>query len=117
MHLDELGDPDARGFFVGNGDWPFSGFVVHRNGRLYAYANICPHRHHPLELEPHAFLIDNGSLIRCTSHGALFVPETGNCLAGPCTGRSLIALSCRAKPDGAIWVNAPATLRDQHLSG
>jgi len=116
MHSDELGDPDARSFSVGDGDWPFSGFVVCRDGQLYAYANICPHRRHPLELEPHAFLVNNGSLIRCASHGALFIPETGECLAGPCTGHSLIALPCRSEPDGTIWVNAPTTLRDRHLS-
>jgi nitrite reductase/ring-hydroxylating ferredoxin subunit len=116
MHTDELGDPDARSFSVGDGDWPFGGFIVRKNGQIYAYANICPHRRHPLDLEPHAFLVDNGNLIRCASHGALFCPETGACLAGPCAGRSLITLPCRSDPDGTIRVNAPATLRDRGLS-
>ena len=115
MQMDDLGDPDARSFSIGDGDWPFSGFIVRRQGQLYAYVNICPHRRHPLELEPHDFLIDNGNLIRCASHGALFCPETGTCLAGPCAGQSLLALKCRSEPDGTIWVNAPATLRDRRL--
>jgi len=117
MNASELGDPDARSFSVGDGDWPFIGFIVQRNGQIFAYANICPHRGHPLDLEPHAFLIDDGKLIRCTSHGALFCPETGVCLAGPCAGRSLIVLRCRSQPDGTIFVRAPATLRDRHLTG
>ena len=35
MHIDDLGDPDARGFSVGDGDWPFSGFIVRRHGRRF----------------------------------------------------------------------------------
>ncbi|HJP38083.1 MAG TPA: Rieske 2Fe-2S domain-containing protein [Gammaproteobacteria bacterium] len=116
MNADELGDPDARSFLVGDGDWPFDGFIVRRQGKIFAYANNCPHRHHPLNLEPHAFLIDNGNLIRCTSHGALFCPETGVCLSGPCAGHRLIALACRTDPDGAIRVCAPDTLLDQNLA-
>lgn len=112
MHVDALGDPDARSFLVGDGDWPFSGFIVRKNGRIFAYANICPHRRHQLELEPHAFLVDGGNLIRCTSHGALFCPETGLCLVGPCVGRSLTALRCWSLPDGTICVSAPATAGD-----
>ena len=115
MDVDALGDPDARGFFVGDGDWPFSGFIVKRHGKIYAYANICPHRRHPLDLEPDAFLADDGNMIRCASHGALFVPETGVCLAGPCAGHSLISLACRTESDGRIRVSAPATLRDSRL--
>ena len=116
MHRNELGDPDARGFSVGAGDWPFNGFVVCRNGGFYAYANLCPHRRHPLELEPHGFLADDGQLIRCASHGALFSPETGVCLAGPCAGRSLAALPCRLEPDGMICVCAPVDADDIDLS-
>jgi len=116
MHINELGDPDARSFSVGDGDWPFSGFIVRRRGQIFAYANICPHRRHPLDLEPHAFLVDNGNLVRCASHGALFCPETGVCLAGPCAGRGLIVLPCRSEPDGTIRVRAPSTLRDDSLT-
>ncbi len=116
MHVDELGDPDARSFAVGDGDWPFIGFIVRRRGRIHAYANICPHRRHPLELEAHAFLVDNGNLIRCASHGALFCPETGVCLVGPCAGQNLIVLQCRSESDGTIRVRAPASLRDPRLS-
>jgi len=112
MHIGELGDPDARSFSVGDGDWPFNGFIVRRQGQIAAYANICPHRRHPLDLEPHAFLVDNGNLIRCASHGALFCPESGVCLSGPCTGRSLVVLPCRLESDGIIRVNAPATLEE-----
>ena len=35
--------------------------------------------------------------------GALFLIESGECVAGPCAGESLAALACREQ-DGGIWV-------------
>jgi nitrite reductase/ring-hydroxylating ferredoxin subunit len=107
MRLDNLGDPDARGFSVGDGDWPFRGVIVKKGGEFFAYANVCPHRRHPLDLVPDAFLTDNGNQIRCASHGALFVPETGECVAGPCVGFGLLVLPSWLAQDGTICIRAP----------
>lgn len=109
-HLGELADPGAREFEVGAGDWPFRGFLVRRRGGLYAYANVCPHRGHPLNLTPEGFFTPDGNLLCCSSHGAVFVPETGFCLGGPCVGRSLTLLACRVS-DGVVWVMAPDSMR------
>ena len=110
--LEEITDPGAKGFYVGHGDWPFRGFVVRRNDQIFAYANICPHRRHPLDMVPDEFLIDDGRIVRCASHGALFNPETGLCLAGPCVGQSLMRLTARVDEDRNVLVTAPASLRD-----
>jgi len=110
--LDDLADPGAKGFYTGDGEWPFRGFVVRKGGEIFAYANICPHRRHPLDLLPDAFLVEDGRLIRCDSHGALFSPETGLCLAGPCSGRSLMKLEARLDSDRFVRVKAPGSLRD-----
>ena len=56
---------------------------------MQAYVNRCPHQGHPLDLRPEAFLTPDGSLILCSSHGALFEMATGLCVAGPCAGQSL----------------------------
>ncbi|MCK6371897.1 MAG: Rieske (2Fe-2S) protein [Gammaproteobacteria bacterium] len=107
--LDELADPGAREFLVGEGDWPFRGILVRRDGQLYAYANVCPHKGHPLNLADDDFLVDlagQGKLLRCASHGALFVPENGLCVSGPCSGRSLRRLECRIV-DGVVRVRSP----------
>jgi nitrite reductase/ring-hydroxylating ferredoxin subunit len=107
--LDALPDPGAREFVVGEGDWPFRGIVCRRDGVVYAYANVCPHKNHPLNLLDDNFLISvpgGGRLLRCASHGALFVPETGLCVVGPCSGRSLRILECRVE-GGAVLVRAP----------
>ena len=110
--LDSLADPGAKGFYVGDGEWPFRGFVVRFNDEIFAYANICPHRRYPLDLLENEFLVDDGQLIRCASHGALFNLETGLCVAGPCAGRSLMRLALRVAADQKVLVKAPASLRD-----
>ncbi len=101
--LADLGDPGAREFFVGDGDWPFRGFLVQVDGALRAYANVCPHKRHPLNLTDDEFLVPGQKLLHCASHGALFEPESGLCVFGPCAGRSLTALECRIE-NGEILV-------------
>jgi nitrite reductase/ring-hydroxylating ferredoxin subunit len=88
--LDELAEKPCRGFRVGEGPWPLSGFLVRRGNRIRAYLNRCPHAAHPLNLKPHEFLTPDHSLIVCCSHGALFEIETGYCVDGPCAGESLV---------------------------
>lgn len=115
-HLHELADPGARGFLVGDGDWPFRGFVVRSGDSVFAYANVCPHARHPLDMLPDEFLAQDGGVIRCASHGALFTPDTGECIAGPCVGARLMSLALRLNEDGTVLVRAPASMRDEHLS-
>ena len=106
--LAELGDPGAREFFSGGGDWPYRGFVVQLGGQLRAYANVCPHKRHPLNMDDDDFLIPKLRLLRCASHGALFEPETGLCIYGPCAGQSLSSLECWSE-DGNVLVRAPVS--------
>ena len=116
-HVDDLDDPGAVGFLAGDGDWPFRGFVVRRHGDIMAFANICPHARHPLDMLPDAFLTQDGSMIRCASHGALFRPDDGECVAGPCVGAKLLRLDARVDEQGKVFVRAPDSLRDETLSG
>jgi nitrite reductase/ring-hydroxylating ferredoxin subunit len=101
--LAEVAEHGARGFSVGEGEWPLRGFVVALpDGGLRAYVNTCPHAGHPLDLLPHRFLTADRALIVCASHGALFEPSTGRCVAGPCPGRSLRPLAVSADADGVV---------------
>jgi nitrite reductase/ring-hydroxylating ferredoxin subunit len=93
--LHELADPGAKGFTMGEGDWPLRGFVVRRGGNVHAYVNHCPHAGFPLNWSPDAFLAPDAPLILCAMHGALFEIETGLCLSGPCDGLRLHALAVR----------------------
>jgi len=79
----------ARGFTLGGGDWPLRIFVVRVGDGVHGDLNRCPHAGHALDLIPQRFLSADGTLILCSSHGALFEKTTGYCVAGPCAGRSL----------------------------
>ena len=113
--LADLHDPGARGFLVGEGDWPFRGLVVRKGGELRAYANVCPHARHALDFPQDRFLAPDGELLRCASHGALFDPLTGACVLGPCAGRGLIPLAVRVV-EGEIRVRAPESLEKLPMS-
>lgn len=68
-------------------------FVVCKDGKVYAYENCCPHTGGPLDWMPDQFLDDDGKLIVCATHAALFRIDDGRCTAGPCAGASLRAVS------------------------
>ena len=81
----EFKEGQSRGFTLGD----LNIFVIRRDGRLYAYENRCPHLGTPLEWMPDKFLDYEGELIQCSTHGALFVIESGECVSGPCLGDHL----------------------------
>lgn len=93
--LDDLPDPGARGFRfdpapeAGGEAWPFRGVVVRRGEALYGYVDSCPHVGAPLSDDPDRYLTRRGDFLVCFNHGALFRPEDGMCVAGPCVNRAL----------------------------
>lgn len=88
--VDELADPGTRGFELDCGaPQPLRLFVVRKEAVLAAYRNRCPHTGAPLEWQAHQFLDLDNSFIQCAIHGALFRPEDGYCVRGPCVGSCL----------------------------
>ena len=74
-------------------------FALRVDNQIPAYWNICPHMGIPLNWIPNRFLDFDKALIQCSSHGALFNIETGDCIAGPCNGDSLTAVKLRRDKD------------------
>jgi nitrite reductase/ring-hydroxylating ferredoxin subunit len=108
--LDELNDPGCREFRIGEGDWPFRGFVVRSGGDVFAYQNYCVHVGHPLNWKPDEFLTEDGAHIICASHGATYEIDSGVCIAGPCRGKSLRPVEIAVR-EGVVYVRGPAGLR------
>ncbi len=104
--LAALDDPGCREFVIGDGDWPFRGFVVRRGGDVYAYQNVCVHVGHPLNWSPNNFLSKDKSLLICSSHGATYDIASGKCIGGPGTGRSLRRVDVAVR-DGIVFVSGP----------
>jgi nitrite reductase/ring-hydroxylating ferredoxin subunit len=99
--LADLADPGSRGFSFRDGDRMFGAFLVRFGGEIRGYVDRCPHASMPLALWPDRYLTREGDLILCASHGALFRPADGACVAGPCAGRALIPWPVRVE-DGQV---------------
>lgn len=87
-HSNEISEGKSKGFQIGE---RFV-FAVKKHDRIYVYENSCPHLGIQLEWQPDEFLDNEASLIQCSTHGALFKIEDGECLSGPCLGQSLTAV-------------------------
>jgi nitrite reductase/ring-hydroxylating ferredoxin subunit len=111
--LHEIVDKKARGFDLGGGDWPFRGLLFRDGDKVFAYTNVCAHQGHPLNLDQDDFMTADGKHLRCMSHGALFEPGTGLCVAGPCIGKGLSALPVRVE-DEVVYVTTPESARELH---
>jgi nitrite reductase/ring-hydroxylating ferredoxin subunit len=112
--LAELPDTGSLAFTIGSGTWPLRGFVVRRRSEVYAYVNRCPHAGHPLNWRPDQFLSQDGALIQCQSHGALFDIASGACIAGPCPGRSLTRLPVRIDNESVMLIGDVDALARAH---
>jgi nitrite reductase/ring-hydroxylating ferredoxin subunit len=99
--LDDIADPGAKGFVFRRDQALFAGFVLRRGEDLIGYIDRCPHAGTPLAMLPDRYLTREGDLILCSTHGALFRPEDGLCIAGPCAGRALWPWPVAAV-DGAV---------------
>ena len=106
--LEDLPDGEARGFGPSPGG--FTGlFAVRRGEAVFVYVNSCPHIGVPLDWAPHRFLTTDRRHIICSTHGAEFTLDTGECLRGPCFGDRLEAVMLRVE-DGVLLVPEDAGL-------
>jgi nitrite reductase/ring-hydroxylating ferredoxin subunit len=90
---EEVTDPGSREFELRIGEITINGFVLHWQGQWYAYQNSCPHTGVTLNWLPNQFFDPGLEYIQCGLHGALFQPQDGLCIYGPCLGRFLTRLS------------------------
>ena len=75
-----------------DGSGTVSGILLAIPGGVRAFRNVCPHVAIPLDRGGEPLLTADGAFLVCRNHGALFDPEDGLCIAGPCQGESLVPL-------------------------
>lgn len=80
------------------------GFVVRWNRQVHGYLNRCAHI--PVELDWNAgdFFESSGLYLMCATHGALYAPDTGRCLGGPCKGGKLRTIAIQEVDDRLYWL-------------
>lgn len=81
-----------------------TGFVIRKGGVVYGYLNRCAHVPIELDWAQGEFFESSKLYIMCQTHGAIYVPETGQCAGGPCKGGRLRPIAV-AEVDGRIvWM-------------
>lgn len=93
----DIPDNGSAAFSIDLGDRLLGLMVLRRGEAVFVYVNDCPHWGAPLDFEPGRFLDPTGTLIQCSTHGALFRIDDGTCIKGPCLGARLQAVPCRVE--------------------
>src|ERR1700744_117838 len=78
------------------------------DGVAYGYLNQCAHVPMELDWNEGQFFDDSGLYLVCATHGAVYAPENGRCVGGPCRGAKLRAVRVeeRETPSGraVFWL-------------
>jgi nitrite reductase/ring-hydroxylating ferredoxin subunit len=83
-------------------------FFVRYDGRAYGYLNRCAHVSMELDWSEGQFFESSGLYLMCATHGAIYAPDTGRCVGGPCRGGRLrpVEVDERDTPEGraVFWL-------------
>jgi len=99
--VSSLEDPGARNVVLQIEDAYFHGFLVRQGERVLGYVDRCPHAGLPLARQLDQYLSPDKRHIVCSWHGAMFQPEDGRCVGGPCNGASLTVWPVKVE-DGMV---------------
>jgi nitrite reductase/ring-hydroxylating ferredoxin subunit len=97
-HIDDITEGKSKGFETDR----YHVFVVKKDDELFVYHNSCPHLGINLEWQEDQFLDPDGSLIQCSTHGAIFEINSGLCISGPCIHESLAPVPFEITADGNV---------------
>jgi nitrite reductase/ring-hydroxylating ferredoxin subunit len=103
---DELAPGRTRKFVLQCNGREIEAFVLNHGGAFYAYVNRCCHIPMTMDWVDNQFLTDDHSYIQCATHGALYEPPSGRCVAGPPLGSCLTAVPLYIR-DGDIFATCP----------
>jgi nitrite reductase/ring-hydroxylating ferredoxin subunit len=80
-----------------------TGFVVRYHGKAYAYLNRCAHVPIELDWAEGEFFESSGLYLMCSTHGAIYVPDSGFCAGGPCKGGRLRPIAVLEREQQIYW--------------
>jgi nitrite reductase/ring-hydroxylating ferredoxin subunit len=79
-----------------------TGFVIRYDGTVRGYLNRCAHVPIELDWNEGDFFESSGLYLMCSTHGALYTPDTGRCAGGPCRGGRLRPIDV-FEADGQVY--------------
>jgi len=109
--LSELAPGDTKKFVLECDGREIEGFVLNLAGAVHAYVNRCRHVPMGLDWVDKQFFTEDGQYLQCATHGAYYLPDTGECVAGPPCGKSLVRVPITIEGD-VILGGCPGPLPD-----
>ncbi|TWG85478.1 nitrite reductase/ring-hydroxylating ferredoxin subunit [Cupriavidus gilardii J11] len=105
---DELAE-GGRGvrFVVDVGGRQVGAFAVRYEGQAHGYLNQCAHVPMELDWQEGHFFESSGLYLMCATHGAIYSPDSGLCVGGPCRGASLAKLRIVERDGAVFWIPEP----------
>jgi nitrite reductase/ring-hydroxylating ferredoxin subunit len=98
----EEGGKGVRFLVTAGGD-DATAFAIRYNGIAYAYLNRCAHVPIELDWNEGEFFESSGLYLMCSTHGAVYAPETGKCEGGPCRGGRLRPIMVMEQNNQVFW--------------
>ncbi len=86
---------------------PWRAFAIRYAGQVHAYLNRCAHVPMEMDYQEGQFFDDSGQWLLCATHGAVYAPDTGRCIEGPCCGASLVKIELIETAGQVHWHTAP----------
>lgn len=81
-----------------------TGFVVRYDGQAVGYLNRCAHVPIELDWKEGEFFASDGQYLMCATHGAIYAPDSGKCMGGPCRGGRLHPIVVREDAGKIYWL-------------
>ena len=93
----ELTHGMSKKFLLRSGAREVEALLVNYQGEFFAFTNRCPHVGITLDWVDNQFFSVDRRYLMCANHGAVFEPQTGECIWGPCVGLSLQSIALEIK--------------------
>ena len=109
--VDELRPGEMKKFLLQCDGEEVEAFLLNYGGEHHAYVNRC--RHVPMSLDwvENRFFDEDRRYVLCSTHGALFEPDSGECVSGPPFGKRLIRVPLETHGE-EIWARTPDDFED-----
>jgi len=100
---DQLREGNYKQIEVAYRNEPSSVVVFRYQGNCLAYRNLCVHMPRTLNCEKDMIFDDSGRYLRCSMHGIVFDPITGESVSEICKGDKLTPVRLLENEQG-VWI-------------
>lgn len=111
----ELAPGQSKKFILRCGESEVEAFVVNHQGTLHAWVNRCCHVPMSMDWIDNQFFTEDARYVQCATHGALYEPDSGECVAGPPVGQCLTRVPLTIR-DGEVHAECPEPETDARRS-